>query len=80
MPNADANVIVMIAELDRLERAERDLSAVRRRLQERLDSFPNDVLRARERQISDERRELHRRIDLLRAELGLPLVRARSRL
>jgi hypothetical protein len=70
---------LMAAELDRLERAEREISALRRKLQDHLDSFPNDVLRARERQISDERRALHRRIDLLRAELGLPLPHVGSR-
>jgi len=74
-PDFDA----MVAELDRLEREEREISALRRRLQDRIDTFPTNMLRARERQVSEERRELHRRIDLLRAELGLPVVRTESR-
>jgi hypothetical protein len=58
-------------ELEHLDRREREVSALRRKLHDRLDSFPNEVLLAREREISTERRELHGRIDLLRAELQL---------
>ena len=58
-------------ELEHLDRREREVSALRRKLHDRLDSFPNEVLQAREREISTERRELHGRIDLLRAELQL---------
>jgi len=61
----------LLAELEHLERREREVSAFRRKLHDRLDSFPNEVLQAREREISTERRELHGRIDLLRAELQL---------
>lgn len=57
-------------ELLELERREREISTLRRRLHDQLDSFPNPVTQARERRVSDERRALHRRIDTLRAELG----------
>src|ERR1041384_3422272 len=96
-PDFDA----MVAELDRLEREEREISALRRRLQDRIDTFPTNILPAPERQVSadgaelpplpDEQRrprrrqvpgeapEPPRRIDLLRAEPGLPVVRPESR-
>jgi len=61
----------MIIELEQLEQQEREVSAFRRRLHERLDGFPNDATVAREREVSEERRKLHRRIDELRAELDL---------
>jgi hypothetical protein len=59
----------MIVELERLEHREKEVSALRRRLHDRLDSFPNEVTGAREQLLSAERRELHARIDVLRAEL-----------
>jgi hypothetical protein len=62
----------LLVELERLERREREVSAVRRKLHDRLDRFPNDVTQAAERQVSAERRLLHARIDSLRAELALP--------
>jgi ABC-type phosphate transport system auxiliary subunit len=52
-----------------LERRERQVSALRRKLHDRLDSFPNELTAAHERRLSAERRQLHRRIDALRAEL-----------
>lgn len=58
-------------QLFELERREREISALRRRLHDQLDSFPNPVTQERERRVSDERRALHRRIDALRAELSL---------
>jgi hypothetical protein len=61
---------VLRVELLELERREREISALRRRLHDQLDSFPNAVTQARERRVSDERRTLHRRIDTLRAELS----------
>jgi hypothetical protein len=61
----------MIVELEQLEQQERKVSATRRRLHDRLDSFPNEVTAAKERQISAARRELHKRIDSLKAELDL---------
>jgi septal ring factor EnvC (AmiA/AmiB activator) len=60
----------VLAELAKLERDEREISSVRRKLHERLASFPNELTEAREREISAERRKLHRRIDVLRALLG----------
>jgi hypothetical protein len=60
----------LLIELDQLERREREVSALRRRLHDRLNAFPNEVTAERERQISAERRELHREIDLLRARLA----------
>jgi hypothetical protein len=59
------------AELARLEGEEAKLSALRDRLQDRIDlGFESETTRSREREISDERRELHRRIDSIRARLG----------
>ena len=49
----------LLVELEQLERREREVSAFRKRLHDRLDSFPNDVTQAHERQVSAERRELH---------------------
>lgn len=62
---------LMVQELLTLEREEREVSALRRKLHERLDSFPNEVTQRREREVSKHRRELHGRIDALRAELAL---------
>jgi hypothetical protein len=61
----------MILELEQLEQQERKVSAVRRQLHDRLDSFPNEVTAAKEREISATRRALHKRIDSLKAELDL---------
>jgi chromosome segregation ATPase len=59
------------AELARLEGEVAKLSALRDRLQDRIDlGFESETTRSREREISDERRELHRRIDSIRARLG----------
>jgi chromosome segregation ATPase len=57
------------AELDQLEHEERELSTLRRKLHDRLASFPNPHNEARERELSARRRELHRRIDALRVQL-----------
>jgi hypothetical protein len=62
----------LLAELEHLERREREVSSFRRKLHERLDSFPNDVTQLREREVSAERRDLHLRIDQVRAKLQLP--------
>jgi hypothetical protein len=67
-PLLDLNALTM--ELAELERAEVEISAVRRRLHVRLDSFPNELTQRRERVVSDERQVIHRRIDELRAQLG----------
>ena len=61
----------MIVELEQLEEQEREVSAHRRRLHNRLDAFPNDVTAAREREVSAQRKTLHSRIDSLRSQLGL---------
>jgi hypothetical protein len=61
----------MIVELEQLEQQERKVSAFRRHLHDRLDSFPNDLTAKREREVSERRRALHRRIDSLRAQLDL---------
>jgi hypothetical protein len=56
--------------LEQLEAEERDISTTRRRLHDRIATFPETAARARlelrERELSKERRELHRRIDELR--------------
>ena len=65
----------LVAELERLERDERGLSALRRKLHDQIDlGFPNESAWERERHVSDKRLELHRRIDSLRAQLA-PAVR-----
>jgi ABC-type phosphate transport system auxiliary subunit len=69
LPSIDITAMNLV--LADLERRERQVSALRRKLHNRLDSFPNDVTAAHERQLSAERRELHRRIDALRGELRL---------
>ena len=61
----------MIVELERLEQQERKVSAIRRQLHDRLDSFPNETTSIKERKISDARRALHKRIDALKAELDI---------
>jgi hypothetical protein len=61
----------LLVELEHLERREREVSALRRKLHDRLDSFPNEVTQAREREVSAERRDLHFRIDQLRAMLQM---------
>jgi len=65
------DINAMIVELEQLEQQERNVSAFRRRLHDRLDRFPNEVTAAREREVSSKRRALHRRIDALRAQLDL---------
>jgi hypothetical protein len=54
--------------LEQLETEERELSAQRRKLHDRLASFPNEVTIEKERELSKRRSELHVRIDTLRAE------------
>ena len=56
------------ARIEALEDEERDVSARRRKLHDRLASFPNEVTLQQEREISARRRELHAEIDALRAE------------
>jgi hypothetical protein len=59
----------LLVELVQLERREREVSAFRRKLHDRLASFPNELTQERERQISAERQALHRQIDVLRARV-----------
>ena len=70
LPDLDA----LALELVRLERRELEVSALRRKLHDRLNSFPNEFTLRRERELSDERRVIHRRIDELKALLA-PLRR-----
>jgi len=56
------------AQIAELEQQEHLISLQRKRLHDRLASFPNAATEQREREISKERRELHARIDALRAE------------
>jgi hypothetical protein len=57
------------AQLARLEAEEREISALRRKLHDRLASFPNEVTEQQEREVSKRRRELHAQIDDLRLKL-----------
>jgi hypothetical protein len=60
------------AELEVLEGEEREISAIRHKMHERIDlGFPTDLLIQQEQKLSKERRELHGRIDALRARLEL---------
>ena len=60
------------AELEQLEIEEREISAIRRKMHERIDrGFPTELLIQQEEKLSKERRALHVRIDTLRAELEL---------
>jgi hypothetical protein len=66
----DPAAALLLAELDQLERQEREISLLRKQLHARLDVSPDSAMEPREREISAERQELHRRIDALRTELG----------
>lgn len=60
------------AELEVLEAEEKEISAIRRKMHERIDlGFPTELLIQQEQKLSKERRELHARIDVLRAQLEL---------
>ena len=56
------------AQIETLEAEEREVSARRGRLHDRLASFPNEVTVKQEQEISKHRRELHAQIDSLKAE------------
>src|SRR3954469_19983393 len=67
----DLNAREVDALLEQLEAEERDISTTRRRLHDRIATFPPETaarahLEQREEELSKERRELHRRIDELR--------------
>jgi hypothetical protein len=53
--------------IEQLEAEEREVSELRRKLHDRLSSFPNAVTSEQERALSQQRRELQARIDALRA-------------
>ena len=60
------------AELELLEAEEKEISAIRRKMHERIDlGFPTELLIQQEQKLSKERRDLHARIDALRAQLEL---------
>jgi hypothetical protein len=61
----------LIAELPRLEQEQADLSALRRKLHDRIDSgFGNEVTLGREGEVSDQRLAMRRRIAAVRLELA----------
>ena len=66
----DPDAASLLAELDQLERQERDISLLRKQLHARLAVSPDSTMEAREREISAERQILHRRVDDLRRQLG----------
>lgn len=53
--------------IEQLEAEEQAVSELRRKLHDRLSSFPNDVTAQQERALSQQRAELQARIDALRA-------------
>ena len=67
----------LLLELEQLEHREREISALRSKIFDRLASFPNELTQQKEREVSAERRALHRRIDELRAQLA-PLRQERD--
>jgi hypothetical protein len=58
------------AKLIELQDEEREVSAQRMKLHERLASFSNPVAEEQERELSAKRRELHAEIDRIRGLLG----------
>jgi len=56
--------------LNQLMNEEREVSALRSKLHERLASFGNPVGEEQERELSAKRRELHAEIDRIRGLLG----------
>jgi hypothetical protein len=54
--------------LERLEAEEREVSALRRKLHDRLASFENAETERHERELSARRKELHDEMDRVRAE------------
>lgn len=63
----DAETEDLSALIERLEAEERELSDLRKKLHDRLSSFPNEVTAQQERELSQQRSELQARIDALRA-------------
>lgn len=56
-------------QLRELEEEEREVSARRRRLHERLANFPNELAEKQEQELSARRRELHAAIDEVRVKI-----------
>jgi hypothetical protein len=56
------------AALGELEAEEREISAIRRKLHDRIERFPTDELMAQETEVSAQRRDLHSRISKLREQ------------
>lgn len=56
--------------LEQLEAEEREVSALRAKLHERLASFSNEVAAEQERDLSARRQKLHEEIDRIRSRLG----------
>lgn len=54
--------------LERLEAEEQEVSELRRKLHDRLASFPNEATEKQERELSTRRRALHAEIDRVRVE------------
>jgi uncharacterized protein (DUF342 family) len=54
--------------LERLEAEEQEVSELRRKVHDRLASFPNETTERQERELSARRRELHAEIDRVRVE------------
>jgi hypothetical protein len=69
-PEDQLATAALSAELAQLEAEEREISAYRRKLHDRIDRFPSEAAISEEREVSGRRRELHRRIDELRELLG----------
>ena len=70
--NGVESAAALRAELEVLEAEEREISAIRRKMHERIDlGFPTELLIQQEQKLSKERRALHGRIDALRARLQL---------
>jgi hypothetical protein len=59
------------AQLEKLEQEERDVSALRKKIHDRLSSFPNEQVMQQERELSKRRRELHQEIDELRIKIRM---------
>jgi hypothetical protein len=59
----------LISQLARLELEDRQVSARRRKLHERIAKFPTPEHEQAERELSRYRRDLHRQIDAVQAEI-----------
>ena len=64
--------------IEQLEAEEREVSDLRRKVHDRLASFPNDVTAQQERALSQQRAELQARIDALRATRSAQRAERRS--